>query len=249
MLGGELADQRGHVALGAVGRRSAGALGCGAAGRRGRPGPGAAASARAAARAPAAGLGRPGPAAVPRPASGSGRCGSAGSPGSAASPASAAGAAPPEPMTASSAPTSTVSSSLDLDLQQRAGDRRRDLGVDLVGGDLEQRLVDRDLVADLLEPAGDGALGDATRRARAASPASPPPPPPAASAARLSPRRLGCSSAAARSACLGGLRPRLVGLVLGLARELGSVGADSSAGLAGRRRRSREPPPLAARRR
>ena len=49
---------------------------------------------------------------------------------------------------------------LDLDLQQRAGDGRGDLGVDLVGGDLEQRLVDGDLVADLLQPAGDGAFGD-----------------------------------------------------------------------------------------
>ena len=36
-----------------------------------------------------------------------------------------------------------------------------DLGVDLVGGDLEQRLVDLDPVALLLEPPGDGALGDA----------------------------------------------------------------------------------------
>ena len=49
---------------------------------------------------------------------------------------------------------------LGPDLQQGAGDRRGDLGVDLVGGDLEQRLVDRHGVADLLEPAGDGAFGD-----------------------------------------------------------------------------------------
>ena len=49
---------------------------------------------------------------------------------------------------------------LDLDLLQRARHGGGDLGVDLVGGDLEQRLVDRDLVADLLEPAGDRALGD-----------------------------------------------------------------------------------------
>ena len=48
----------------------------------------------------------------------------------------------------------------DLDLEQRARDRGGDLGVDLVGGDLEQRLVDGDGVADLLEPAGHGALGD-----------------------------------------------------------------------------------------
>ena len=47
-----------------------------------------------------------------------------------------------------------------LDLEQGARDGGRDLGVDLVGGDLEQRLVDGDRVTDLLEPAGDGALGD-----------------------------------------------------------------------------------------
>ena len=65
---------------------------------------------------------------------------------------------------------------VDLDLQQRAGDGGGDLGVDLVGGDLEQRLVDRDLVADLLEPAGDGALGDGLaergQRHRRAGPAA-----------------------------------------------------------------------------
>ncbi len=49
---------------------------------------------------------------------------------------------------------------LDLDLQQLAGDGRGDLGVDLVGGDLEQRLVDRYVVTDRLQPAGDRALGD-----------------------------------------------------------------------------------------
>ena len=46
------------------------------------------------------------------------------------------------------------------DLGERAGDRRRHLGVDLVGGHLEQRLVLGDRVADLLEPLGDRALGD-----------------------------------------------------------------------------------------
>src|SRR5690606_30844276 len=49
---------------------------------------------------------------------------------------------------------------LDQDLLERAGDRRGDLGVDLVGRDLEQRLVDGDVVTDLLEPARHGALGD-----------------------------------------------------------------------------------------
>ena len=48
----------------------------------------------------------------------------------------------------------------DGDLQQGAGDGRRDLGVDLVGGHLDQRFVQGDLVADGLEPAGDGAFGD-----------------------------------------------------------------------------------------
>ena len=49
---------------------------------------------------------------------------------------------------------------LDEDLLQRAGHRRRDLGVDLVGRHLEQRLVDLDTVTDPLEPARHGPLGD-----------------------------------------------------------------------------------------
>src|SRR5699024_9689036 len=49
---------------------------------------------------------------------------------------------------------------LGHDLLQGAGDGGGDLGVDLVGGDLEQGLVDLDGVADGLEPLGDGALGD-----------------------------------------------------------------------------------------
>jgi hypothetical protein len=49
---------------------------------------------------------------------------------------------------------------LDLDRLEHAGDGGGDLGVDLVGGHLEQGLVGLDLVALLLEPAGDGALGD-----------------------------------------------------------------------------------------
>ena len=48
----------------------------------------------------------------------------------------------------------------DLDLGEGAGGGRGDLGVDLVGGDLEERLVALDRVADLLEPLGDGALED-----------------------------------------------------------------------------------------
>jgi hypothetical protein len=46
-------------------------------------------------------------------------------------------------------------------IEQGPGDRGRDLGVDLVGGDLEQRFVDGDGVADLLEPTGHRAFGDA----------------------------------------------------------------------------------------
>src|SRR5699024_11092283 len=49
---------------------------------------------------------------------------------------------------------------LGHDLLQGAGDGGGDLGVDLVGGDLEEGLVDLDGVALLLEPLGDGALGD-----------------------------------------------------------------------------------------
>ncbi|OUD85558.1 hypothetical protein BC477_14195 [Clavibacter michiganensis subsp. michiganensis] len=50
---------------------------------------------------------------------------------------------------------------LDEDLLDHAGDRRGDLGVDLVGRHLEQGLVDLDVVADVLEPTGHRALGDA----------------------------------------------------------------------------------------
>ena len=49
---------------------------------------------------------------------------------------------------------------LDEDLLQGAGDRGGDLGVDLVGGDLEERLVDLHRVADALEPPRDRPLGD-----------------------------------------------------------------------------------------
>ena len=49
---------------------------------------------------------------------------------------------------------------VDLDLEKRPRDRGGDLGVDLVGRDLEDRLVALDRVADFLEPLGDGALGD-----------------------------------------------------------------------------------------
>ena len=49
---------------------------------------------------------------------------------------------------------------LDEDLADDARCRARHLGVDLVGRDLEQRLVGLDRVADVLQPLRDGALGD-----------------------------------------------------------------------------------------
>ena len=50
---------------------------------------------------------------------------------------------------------------LDEDLAQDALERRRHLGVDLVGDDLDERLVLRDMVARLLEPFPDRPLGNA----------------------------------------------------------------------------------------
>ncbi len=47
------------------------------------------------------------------------------------------------------------------DLEQHAGGGGGDFGVDLVGGHLEEWLVGVDAVTDRLEPAGDGAFGDA----------------------------------------------------------------------------------------
>src|SRR5206468_3274750 len=49
---------------------------------------------------------------------------------------------------------------LNLDLRQGAGRGRGDLGIDLVGRDLEQRLITFDDVADLLEPLAQGAFGN-----------------------------------------------------------------------------------------
>jgi hypothetical protein len=40
-----------------------------------------------------------------------------------------------------------------------AGNRGRNFGVDLVGGDLNQWLVDSDCVTDFLQPSGDGSFG------------------------------------------------------------------------------------------
>lgn len=52
------------------------------------------------------------------------------------------------------------------DLQHHAGHRRRHFGVDLVGADLEQRLIGSDRVAHLLEPARDRAFGDGLAQLR-----------------------------------------------------------------------------------
>src|SRR4029453_17744001 len=54
----------------------------------------------------------------------------------------------------------------DLDRQEYARGRRRDFGVDLVRGYLEQRLVGLDGVALLLEPAWDGTLRHALTERR-----------------------------------------------------------------------------------
>jgi len=48
----------------------------------------------------------------------------------------------------------------DQDLGQEAGSRGRHLGVNLVGGDLEEDLIGLDPVSYRLGPAGDGPLGD-----------------------------------------------------------------------------------------
>ncbi len=71
----------------------------------------------------------------------------------------AATASPSAPMTATTVLIGTVVPAGSGSPEHARG-RRRDLGVHLVGGDLEQRLVALDLVPDLLHPLGDGALGD-----------------------------------------------------------------------------------------
>ena len=69
--------------------------------------------------------------------------------GSGAGSGAGAGSAALPPICASFVPTGTVSPSLDEDLRERAGGRARHLGVDLVGRDLQQRLVGLDRVAFL----------------------------------------------------------------------------------------------------
>ena len=49
---------------------------------------------------------------------------------------------------------------LGLDVGEYAAGRSGDFGIHFVGGDFKERLVAGDLVADLLEPLGDGALKD-----------------------------------------------------------------------------------------
>jgi hypothetical protein len=48
----------------------------------------------------------------------------------------------------------------EVDLHDGAGRRSGDLGIDLVGRDLDDRLVDLDRVTFLLVPLEDGPLGD-----------------------------------------------------------------------------------------
>src|SRR5690606_37011798 len=55
---------------------------------------------------------------------------------------------------------------LNENLLEHSGDRRRNLGVDLVGGYLDERLVNCDLVAHLLQPPGHRALGDTLSECR-----------------------------------------------------------------------------------
>ena len=71
-----------------------------------------------------------------------------------------AGAPAPSLIWPSSAPTATVSPSFAAISLERAGGGRRHLDRHLVGLELDQRLVDRDRIARLLEPFADGRLGD-----------------------------------------------------------------------------------------
>ena len=73
---------------------------------------------------------------------------------------SAAAAPSPESTSASAVPTATVVAFRHEDLGHRARDGRRHLGVDLVRRQLEERLVDLDLLALLLQPFQDRALDD-----------------------------------------------------------------------------------------
>ena len=70
---------------------------------------------------------------------------------------------PPSPLSsirAITAPTATVSPSLDQLLGQHSGDRRRHFDADLVGLEAGDRLVRRDRFARLLEPLGKRSFGD-----------------------------------------------------------------------------------------
>ena len=73
----------------------------------------------------------------------------------------AVGAAPaPAAIRHSTVPDGDRLVRLDQDLGDRAGDGRGQLGVDLVGGDLDERVVDCDRVAHLHAPLEHRALGD-----------------------------------------------------------------------------------------
>ena len=69
-------------------------------------------------------------------------------------------ASPAPPITATTLLTGTVSPSLTLISVSTPAAGDGNLGIDLVGRDLEQRLVAVDRVADLLDPADDRAFGD-----------------------------------------------------------------------------------------
>src|SRR5690606_19437996 len=126
---------------------------------------------------------------------------------------------------------------LDADLEHGARDGGGDLGVDLVGRDLEQRLVDLDGLADGLEPAGDGALGDglAERRHRHLL---------ALCGATGGSRRLGRGRLGGGS----GLSGRLLGRLLGRSLGCGSLlGGRLGAGVVGAREAEPEPSPMTTR--
>ncbi len=130
----------------------------------------------------------------------------------------------------------------DEDLGQRAGHGRRDLGVDLVGRDLEQRLVDLDLLTLLLEPAGDRALGDALAQGRHGHRGALAVPSAAAGAAGVAVRaaagrlRRGLALRLLRGLCLTGRLGRGVHLLVGgrrrLVRFAGSTAGTSTSAVA-----------------
>ena len=72
----------------------------------------------------------------------------------------AAPGAPSPAITATTRLTWTVCPAGNLDFTQHAAGRRGNFGIHLVGRDLKQRLIARDFVAHVLQPARDGAFKD-----------------------------------------------------------------------------------------